>query len=258
MPNAYLLCLNAVSPKAMSDISKMVIDPEAIVNFLKNEMKFKEVCQKILFQRVISSAAQQREITVTTEEIQVEANNQRQEKRLEKATDTIAWLADQLVSPDDWEVGIRNYLLTQKLADALFAEEVKKFFVQNHLEFEQVILYQMIVSSEKLAQEIYYQIEEGEISFYDAVHLYDLDDSRRYRCGYEGKIYRCDLQPDIAAVVFSTPPKQLIGPLYSDQGYHLFIVEDFIPAELTQQRYKEILDNMFRQWLVAEVDCLFA
>ncbi len=242
----------------MNDISKIVIDPEAIVNFLKSEMNLKEVCQKILFQRVISSAGEQRGITVTPEEIQVEANNQRQEKRLEKATDTLAWLADQLISPYDWEVGIRNYLLTQKLADALFAEEVKKFFVQNHLEFEQVILYQMIVSSEKLAQEIYYQIEEGEISFYDAVHLYDLDDSRRYKCGYEGKIYRCDLQPDIAAIVFSTPPKQLIGPLNSDLGYHLFIVEDFIPAELTPQRYKEILDNMFRQWLISEVDFLFA
>ena len=242
----------------MNDISKIAIGPEEIVNYLKSEIHLKEICQKILFQRVISNTAQQKDIIVTNEEIQVEANNQRQQKRLEKATDTLAWLTDQLVGPYDWEVGIRNYLLTQKLADALFAEEVKKFFVQNHLQFEQVVIYQMIVSSEKLAQEIYYQIEEGEISFYDAVHLYDIDDSRRYRCGYEGKIYRCDLQPDIAAVVFSTPPKQLIGPLNSDQGYHLFIVEDFIPAELTPQRYKEILDNMFRQWLITEVDFLFA
>lgn len=238
----------------MNDLSKRSIDPEEIINFLKSEMNLNEVCQQILLQRVIDRAALEKGITVTTEEIQDEANIQRREKRLEKAEDTLAWLADQLISPHDWEMGIRHRLLAQKLAEALFAEEVKKFFVQNRLEFEQVILYQMIVSSEKLAQEVYYQIEEGEISFYDAAHLYDVDDNRRYKCGYEGKLYRWAIQADIAAVVFSTPPKQLIGPIKTEQGYHLLRVEELITAELTSQRYEEILNKMFQQWLVDELD----
>jgi len=240
----------------MSDLSKIVIEPEEIVKFLKSELSLKEVCQQILYQKIIELSAHKKRITVTSEEIQAEANRQRHEKRLEKATDTLVWLADQLVSPNDWEGGIHNRLLAQKLAKALFAEEVKRFFLQNRLEFEQVILYQIIVSSEKLAQELYYQIEEGEISFYDAAHLYDIDDNRRYKCGYEGKVYRWALQPDIATIVFSTPPKQLIGPIKTEQGYHLFKVEELIPAELTSQRYEEILNNMFQQWLVAELDYL--
>ncbi len=240
----------------MSDLSKIVIEPEEIVKFLKSELSLKEVCQQILYQKIIKRSSHEKRITVTTEEIQAEANRQRHEKRLEKATDTLAWFADQLVSPHDWEEGIYNRLLAQKLAKALFAEEVKRFFIQNRLEFEQIILYQMIVSSEKLAQELYYQIEEGEISFYDAAHLYDIDDNRRYKCGYEGQVYRWALQSDIAAIVFSTPPQQLIGPIKTEQGYHLFKVENLIPAELTSQRYEEILNNMFQQWLVAELDYL--
>ncbi len=238
----------------MNDFSKRAIDPEEIVNFLKSEMNLQEVCQQILFQRVVYRAAQEKGITVTTEEIQAEADIQRREKRLEKAEDTLAWLVRQLISPHDWEMGIRNRLLAQKLAKVLFAEEVKRFFVQNRLEFEQVILYQMIVSSEKLAQELYYQIEEGEISFYDAAHLYDIDDDRRYKCGYEGKVYRWAIPADLAAVVFSTPPQQLIGPIKTEQGYRLLRVEELIPAELTSQRYAEILNNMFQQWLVTELD----
>ena len=238
----------------MNDFSKRAIDPEEIVNFLKSEMNLQEVCQQILFQRVVYRAAQEKGITVTTEEIQDEADIQRREKRLEKAEDTLAWLVRQLISPHDWEMGIRNRLLAQKLAKVLFAEEVKRFFVQNRLEFEQVILYQMIVSSEKLAQELYYQIEEGEISFYDAAHLYDIDDDRRYKCGYEGKVYRWAIPADLAAVVFSTPPQQLIGPIKTEQGYRLLRVEELIPAELTSQRYAEILNNMFQQWLVTELD----
>ncbi|MBD0263667.1 MAG: peptidylprolyl isomerase, partial [Tolypothrix sp. Co-bin9] len=117
-----------------------------------------------------------------------------------------------------------------------------------------VIFYQIIVYSEKLAQELYYQIEEGEISFYDAAHLYDIDEDRRKKCGYEGKIYRWAIQADIAAIIFTTIPKQLIGPLKTDRGYHLLMVEELIPAELSPERYQEILNNMFQQWLTAELD----
>jgi parvulin-like peptidyl-prolyl isomerase len=159
-----------------------------------------------------------------------------------------------LVSPQDWEVGIRDSLLAQKLAEELFSQEVKNFFIQNRLEFEEVSLYQILVNSQKLAQELYYQIEEGEISFYDAAHLYDIDLKRQKKCGYEGKIYRFALQPNVAAVVFSTQPQQLIGPLKTEQGYHLFLVEEFHPAVLTPQRYQEIINNMFKNWLSTELD----
>lgn len=238
----------------MNDFSKIVIETEEIISFLKSEISYKEVCERMLYQRVISQTAREREITVTAEEIEAEANRQRRERGLEKATDTLLWLTEQLITPHDWEVGIQNHLLAQKLAEVLFAQDVEKFFAQNHLEFEQVILYQIVVTDEKLAQELYYQIEEGEISFYNAAYLYDIDSDRRHKCGYEGKIYRCALHPKIAAVVFSTPPNQLLGPLQTEQGFHLFIVEEFIPAELTSQSYEEILNKMFKHWLATELD----
>lgn len=237
----------------MNDLTKVLIAPDEIVNFLKKEMKLKEVYQKILFQRVIWQVAEAQGITVTTEEIEAEANRQRREKHLEKAVDTVAWLADQLVSPEDWEMGIRDRLLSQKLANLLFAEKVEAFFAQNQLEFEQVSLYQIIVDSQKLAQEIYYQIEDEEISFYEAAHLYDIDISRREKCGYEGNLYRFDLPANLATVIFRSSPKQLIGPLQTTQGYHLFMIDKFFAAELTLERYQEILNNMFYQWLVMKL-----
>lgn len=160
------------------------------------------------------------------------------------------------VSFDDWEVGIRNRLLAQKLASALFAKEVERFFIQNRLGFEQVILYQLVVANAKLAQELYYQIEEGEISFYDAAHFYDVDDNRRRRCGYEGQIERGIIPSDIASIIFSKPTRELVGPIKTEQGFHLFMVEDLLPPELTPQRYEEILNNMLQQWLLIEVNCL--
>ncbi|PLZ95126.1 peptidylprolyl isomerase [Fischerella thermalis CCMEE 5268] len=240
----------------MTDISQIGISPEEIINYLKSEMRLREVCQKILYQRIINKVAQERGIIVTTEEIEIEADRQRREQHLEKAVDTLTWLAKQLVSPYDWEIGIRNQLLAAKLAQTLFAKEVEKFFNQNRQEFEQIVLYQIIVTCEKLAQEIYYQIEEGEISFYEAAHIYDIDEHRRQKCGYEGKFYRWAIQANMVEVVLGNPPKRIIGPLKSEQGYHILMVEEVIAAELTPQRYEEIINNMFQKWLASKVENL--
>jgi len=229
------------------------IHPNEVVNSLKKDIRFREVCYSILSQRVIEQAATARSLTVTIEEIEAEAEKLRREKRLEKAADTLAWLADQMITPDDWEAGIRDRLLTKKLAESLFSKEVEKLFAQNRLDFEQILLYQIVVPYERLAQELFYQIEEQEISFYEAAHLYDIDERRRELCGCEGKLYRWSLKPGIAALVFNAQIGELIGPQASEHGYHLFRVEAFIPAELTPEIYQNLLDKMFKEWLMNEI-----
>lgn len=240
----------------MSNIAKIFIEPEEVINFLKTEMCLRDIYEKILFQRIINYSASIRGVNVTIEEIEAEANRQRREKHLEKATDTIAWLSEQLITTHDWEHGIRNRLLAHKLAEALFAKDVEQFFSQHRPEFEQVVLYEIIVADEKLARELYYQIEEGEISFYEAAHRYHVDEQCRQKCGYEGEVYRWSIPPDIAGTLFSIPPKHLIGPIKTEKGYHLMIIEEIIPAELTVNRYQEILNQMFQQWLVSELEYL--
>jgi len=240
----------------MSDISQIAIEPEIIVEYLKSDLKLKEIWQKILFKRVIEEAAKPRGITVTNEEIQAEANKQRLEKRLEKANDTLAWLTDQLISPEDWENGIRNQLLSKKLSEVLFTQRVKQFYAQNRLDFEQIVFYQIVVANQHLAQEICYQIEEGEISFYEAAHIYDIDDKRRQQCGYEGKFYRFNLKPSLAAILFTASPKKVLGPICNEQVYNIFMVEEFIATELTTEKHDEILNQMFQEWLSAELNYL--
>jgi parvulin-like peptidyl-prolyl isomerase len=232
------------------------IEPSEIVSLLKQELQFKDVWQQALHRNVIGQAAEERNIFVTPDEIQSEAERFRRENRLEKASETQIWLQDQMISSQDWEVGIRNRLLKKKLAEHIFAKDVEKFYAQNKSQFTQVLLYQIIVPYENLARELFYQIEEAEISFYQAAHLYDIDEDRRQKCGLEGKIYRRNLHSDIAVAVFSAPLGQLINPIKTSQGYHLLIVEEFIAAELTPEHYQEILDRMFKEWLVSELNYL--
>lgn len=234
----------------------ILLEPEAIVEFLKREGQIKEVCQKILCKQVIAKAAQARGVFITPEEIQLEADRQRYQNRLESAADTLNWLEDQLITPADWEAGIREELLTHKLAESLFSSEVGKYFAEHRPDFEQILLYKITVPYEQLAQELFYQIEENELSFYEAAHLYEIDQRRRLQCGYEGRLYRWHLNPDLAAMVFGARPGEVIGPFKAEQSYMLLLVEEFMTAELTPEIRQEIINRLFREWLESELNHL--
>lgn len=230
------------------------IDTSEIIQFLKKNLQLREICKKILHQKIINQAVETHRIEISTEEIQSEGDKIRRQKRLEKAEDTFAWLAEELISPEDWEAGIYDSLAAKKLANHLFSETVKTFFDQNYYQFEQVLLYETIVPDEKLAWEIFYQIEEEEMSFYEAAHLYHRDLECRIQCGYVGKVHRSDLPPSIATFVFQAIPATVMTPISSEQGYHIFLVEEFIPAKLTDEIYQMLLNKMFQNWLSKELD----
>lgn len=242
--------------EAMVNFSGISIQPETIVDFLKQEVHLRKVCEKILSYQIIERAAQDRRITVTPEEIQAEANRQRYQNRLETASAAFTWLTEQLITPEDWEGGIRKHLLFKKLAEHLFTRDVESYFAEHRLDFEQVSLYRVVVPYQQLAQELFYQIEEREISFYEAAHLYDIDESRRLKCGFEGRMYRWGLRPELAATIFGAQLGQVMGPVRSEQGFDLLMVEEFIAPDLNPEIRQQIIERMFREWLDSELNYL--
>lgn len=248
--------MNTLIDVPMIKIKSVEISAAEIEEHLKQKLKLQQICYDILHQRIVAEAAATKNILVSEAEIEAAANQIRCSLRLEKAADTIAWLGDNFLDPDSWEVAITKDLLTNKLAKSLFEEQVEPYFAQNRLNFDQFVLYQLVVPYEKLAQELFYQIEEEEISFYQAAHLYDIDEQRRYVCGYEGKVHRWDYPPDIAAAIFRTPIAigEVIGPIKSQKGYHLFKIEDYLPAQLTPKLRQEIVERIFKQWLNSEMN----
>ncbi len=238
------------------DFLGVPIEAREIIDVLRYGIGLKQVCQQVLAKKAIEQAAQEREIIVSSEQIQTEADRMRHEMHLERTSDTLAWLSGQLLTPEDWETSIRDRLLKQALQEALFSGEVDRYFAQNRLDFEQAILYQITVPYPQLAQEIYYQIEEAEISFYEAAHLYDVNPNQRYQCGYLGTVHRWELHPDLAVQVFSANPGEIISPIQIENQYCVLKVEEFISAQLTAANRQTILSKLFEEWLQSEVNYL--
>lgn len=238
----------------MTDFSKANFSPSVVVEYLRQSSQLKEIYKQLLTQRIVRQKARAKNLLVTPEEIQAEAEHIRRRHHLEKASDTFAWLSDQLMDAEDWEAGVYSSLLEKKVMENLFAADVEKVFSQNKLNFERVVLYQLQVADFYMAQELRYQILEKEYSFYEVARRYDTDTDRCLRCGYEGMVSRWQLAPAVAAAIFGTPPGRIIGPLKLDSSYHLFMAESFIPTQLTDEVRQEILKNLFDEWLEPEMN----
>jgi parvulin-like peptidyl-prolyl isomerase len=240
----------------MARLIDLSIDSDQVIQHLKHEVKLKTVYQSILCKQIIEKASQERGVTVEPEEVQAEADQFRYDHKLESASQTLEWLEDNLLTPDDWEAGIYDQLLKKKLADSLFGKQIEAYFAQSKVQYEQAVLYRILVPYSALAQEIFYQVEEEEISFFEAAHLYNIDEYRRLACGFEGKVSRWQLKPDVAAYVFGAHPREVIGPIQSGHDFELLMVEEFIPAELTNDVRQQISSQLFDEWLESELNHL--
>lgn len=229
------------------NFSGVVVQLEEIVNFLKQEVLIKDICQKILNQKIIEKTARERGICITPEEIQLRM------KRLEKSVDMTSWLTEQMITVNDWEAGIRSQLLAQKVAEHLFDQDVESFFEHHCSMFDQFILYQIVVDYEIVATKIFSDLIEKRISFFEAAHIYDIDEQRRSKCGYEGHLSLGGLQPELATAVLKAPVGEILGPFKTEHGYHLLMVEKFISEQLTSEKRQEILEMLFNEWLAREL-----
>ncbi|MGA7932280.1 MAG: peptidylprolyl isomerase [Kovacikia sp.] len=225
---------------------------ETIVSHLRQTFQFKQVRDALLYQEIIAWHAEQKGIEVTPEEIQIESDQFRHQQHLEKASETLAWLHEQQTSTEDFEEGLQKQVLRRKLAEHLFSQKAEQVFAENQLEYDRAALYQITFSSEVLAYELLYRIQDQEISFFEVAHQFDTDEQRARRCGYAGEVSRWEMKPDLAATAFGTPIGEIAGPVGNDQGWHLLLVERILPAELSPSLHQKLIEDLFKHWLEQE------
>ncbi|BAY76957.1 PpiC-type peptidyl-prolyl cis-trans isomerase [Nostoc linckia NIES-25] len=232
----------------------LTISSEDILNQVKLSCKIPEIIEDIITLKIIKDAVDKAGIQVETEELQQTADQIRLAQKLNNADDTWAWLEKHSLSLDNFEELVYNTVISGKLAAHLFADKVEQYFFEHQLDYATVLLYEVILDDEDLSLELFYAIEEGEISFYEVAHKYIEDKELRRKLGYRGKLYRKDLKAEISAAVFAAKPPQLLKPIVSSKGIHLILVEEIIQPELDNKLSRQILTDLFTAWLKLQIE----
>ncbi|WP_392532623.1 peptidylprolyl isomerase [Nostoc sp. C117] len=234
-------------------LESITITNEDILNQIKLSCKIPEIIEDIINHKMIENAAATVGIKVETEELQQAADKFRLMYQLESAEDTWAWLKKHGLSLDGFEIVVYNRLLSTKLLAHLFLDKIEPYFFENQLDYIGVVMYEVILDDEDLAIELFYAIQEGEMSFYDVAHKYIQDKELRRKGGYRGILYRKELKPEISAAVFAAKPPQLLKPIVTSKGIHLILVEEIIQPQLDNVLRHKIGLDLFQQWLNPQI-----
>jgi len=232
----------------------ITITSENILHQVKLSCKIPSVIEEIVTRKIIADAAANVGIKAETEELQKAADNTRLLGKLKSADDTWAWLQKHGLSLDDFEEVIYNNVISGKLAQHLFADKVKPFFVEHQLDYAGVVMYEVVLDDEDLAIELFYGIQEGEMSFYEVAHQYIQDTELRRKGGYQGIVRRKELKPEISAAVFAAKPPQVLKPIVTSSGVNLILVEEIIQPELDDKLSSQIMFNLFDEWLKQQIE----
>lgn len=234
--------------------SKINITDRDIVKQIKLSGKVPETIEGIIKRKIVTDEAEKANIKVEIEELQKAGDQFRLINNLHSASDTHKWLEKNSLSVDDFEEMLNVGVLSGKLANHLFSDKIEPYFYQNQLDYTEAIIYEVILDDEDLGMELYYAIDEKEMTFWDVAHQYIQDEELRRKGGYLGRVKRQSLKPEISAAVFASNPPQLLKPIITAQGVHLILVEATIEPELNDKKRYEILSDLFTEWLKNKVE----
>ncbi|ABA23979.1 conserved hypothetical protein [Trichormus variabilis ATCC 29413] len=226
---------------------------EDIITHLKVSFQMPSILEAIATQRIIAETAEQLGIQLSVEELQQSADSMRFANRLLKADDTWNWLQKHYLTIDDFEEVAKSNLLHMKLAEHLFADKVEPFFYAHKIDYTGAATYEVILDDEDLALELFYALQEGEISFQEIARQYIQNPEIRRAGGYQGIRYRSEFRPEIAAAVFAATPPQVLKPIITPKGVHIIAVEEIITPELDESRRIQILKDFFTHWLQQQI-----
>jgi len=232
----------------------ITISQEDILHQVKLSCQIPEIVEQIVSRKIIEDAAAEAGIKVETEELQKAADSLRLISKLNSAEETKVWLQKNGLSLDDFEELIYNNVISGKLAHHLFADKVEPFFVEHQLDYAGVVMYEVVLDDEDLAMELFYAIQEGEMSFYEVAHQYIQDTELRRKGGYRGIVQRKELKPEISAAVFAATPPQVLKPILTSKGVHLIFVEEIIEPQLDDKLRYQIFSDLFAGWLKQQID----
>jgi parvulin-like peptidyl-prolyl isomerase len=142
-------------------------------------------------------------------------------------------------------------VITRREADAYYREQKARF-----LEPESLWLLQVFVRESKTGQskadEALSKLKSG-TPFFDVAYTYSEDDYRVVGGDY-GWVHLGQLSPEVEKLVFSAPPKKLVGPVHTSFGWHIVEVREHRPArQLTLEEARPTINDSLHRARLARV-----
>jgi putative peptide maturation system protein len=220
---------------------------------LKLNGQLATLLSKAVVDKLVRDLARREGIAVTDRELQQAADQLRARAGLYKAEDTGAWLARNRLSVGDLETLAERTVVQRKLRDKVTQGKVEAFFDANRSRYDRARAAHLVVDSEGLASELLCQIRDEGRDFTELARQHSLHEDSRQAGGRLGLVQRKNLNSAVAEAIFNARPSTVVGPVKTDLGYHLILVQEVLPAQLDDRTADTVKDELFLAWLQEEL-----
>jgi parvulin-like peptidyl-prolyl isomerase len=232
----------------------ITISAQDILQQVKLSCQIPSIVEQIVTRKVVKDAAAEAGIQVEDEELQQAADQIRLISKLKTADETWEWLKKNCLSLDDFEEMVYTNVMSGKFAQHLFGDKIEPWFVEHQLDYAGAVIYEVVLDDEDLAMELFYALQEGEISFFEIAQQYIQDTELRRRGGYRGVVWRKEMKPEISAAVFAAKPPQILKPIVGAKGVYLIWVEEVIKPQLDDKLRYQIISDLFQGWVKHQIE----
>lgn len=167
-------------------------------------------------------------------------------------TDELAkqlWLKQQRMSQDFLEtVFIPRLLKIEKFKHQTWHHKLESYFLQRKRSLDQAIYSVIWLQDAEIAQELYFRIHEKEQSFAELAREYSQSSEAQLN-GIMGPIELGTLHPQLAHLLATSRPGQLLHPISIENWLLIIRLETLIPAQLNLTMRQRLLSELFESWV---------
>lgn len=167
----------------------------------------------------------------------------------------LQWCELKNVTPAYLTNVIVRQMQIEKFKQIQFAPKVESEFLHNKSSFDQVEYSLLQTNDFLLAQELYFQLCDDEVSFAELAQQYSIG-SERETGGRIGPVPLSTLPEAIASQFRAQSIGVVCEPIAVDDRYWIVRLEQFTAAHLTDRTRDFLINQMYSQWLQSQVKAL--
>ncbi len=223
-------------------IGEQTISGEEVMTLLAQYQMLPQLAQSILIEQAID------EIECTPQEENQVRQQFFQQQQIETEEQMQAWLKHQGMTREQLEKLALRKLKLEKFKQATWGGQLEAYFLKRKSQLDRVVYSLIRTSDAGIAQELYFRVQENEISFAQLAQEYS-QGSEAQTGGLIGPVELSVPHPQIAQMLAASQPGQLLPPTRIGEWWVIVRLEQFIGAKLDESTRQRLLEERFRSWL---------
>jgi parvulin-like peptidyl-prolyl isomerase len=227
-------------------VGSQTIDGESVFPLLMRYQLLPQLLREVIIDQATA------EIECTVEEEQGALKRLCDRFQLTTPEAQAAWAKQQGLNPEDLPSIALRPLKLEKFKAATFGKNLESYFLKRKGALDQVIYSLIRTQDVGIAQELYFRLQDDQISFSDLARTHSQGPEAETG-GMVGPVELETPHPILAKMLAISQPGQLWPPTKVGEWVIIVRLEKLIPAQLNEGVSQRLLNELFNQWLQTQL-----